>query len=94
MLIRVLSVKVLIYVIVPERTVFFILRVLGCLCFVYNHGLNVKKLDFRTIKIVFLDYSPTQKGYKSFDPVTRKRYVSKDVTIIESAPYFSEFTPI
>lgn len=56
------------------------------LCSCYDHHYN--KLDPRAIKIVFIGYSPTQKGYCYYCPQTRKTYVSRDVTFVEDTPYF------
>lgn len=39
-------------------------RVFGCLCLVHNYGVDVRKLDPRSIKAIFLGYSPTQNEYK------------------------------
>ncbi|KAK2975146.1 hypothetical protein RJ640_010826 [Escallonia rubra] len=47
------------------------------------------KLDPRAVKCVFIGYSPTQKGYKCYNPTTRKTYVSSDVTFVEEESYFS-----
>ncbi|KAF3771649.1 Retrovirus-related Pol polyprotein from transposon TNT 1-94 [Nymphaea thermarum] len=63
-------------------------RVFGCSCFVHNHSPTLKKLDPRSIKVVFLGYSSTQKGYKCVDPTTSKVYVSRDVTFHEHEAYF------
>ncbi|KAF3782651.1 Retrovirus-related Pol polyprotein from transposon TNT 1-94 [Nymphaea thermarum] len=64
-------------------------RVFGCVCFVHDHSPSLKKLDPRSIKAVFLGYSPTQKGYKCVDPTTSKVYVSRDVTFHEHETYFT-----
>jgi hypothetical protein len=37
-------------------------KVIGCVCFVHIHGPTRSKLDPRSFKCVFVDYSPTQKG--------------------------------
>ncbi|XP_031505644.2 retrovirus-related Pol polyprotein from transposon TNT 1-94 isoform X1 [Nymphaea colorata] len=67
-------------------------RVFGCVCFIHDHSPYVKKLDPRSIKGVFVGYSPTQKGYKCLDPTTGRVYVTKDVTFLEHVSYFCENT--
>ena len=66
------------------------LRVFGCTSFVHFHSQNKPKLDPRALKTIFLGYSPTQKGYKCYDPLTRKMYVSYDVSFFENQLYFSK----
>lgn len=63
-------------------------RVFGCFCFVRSHAIDVKKLDPRSIHMVFLGYSHTQKGYKCLDHSTGRWYVSRDATFIEYESYF------
>ena len=38
---------------------------------------------------VFLGYSSTQKGYKCYDPILQKLYISLDITFFEHTPYYS-----
>ena len=47
------------------------LKVFGNLAFIHIHDHNTSKLDGRVIKCVFLSYSPTQKGYKCFHPLSK-----------------------
>ena len=47
------------------------LKVFGNLAFIHIHDHNTSKLDGRVIKCVFLGYSPTQKGYKCFHPLSK-----------------------
>ncbi|KAM2042519.1 hypothetical protein ACFX16_036199 [Malus domestica] len=65
------------------------LKVFGCVCFVHIQTLNRDKLDARATKCVFMGYSTTQKGYKCFNPVTKKCTVSRDVKFDEDYPYFT-----
>jgi hypothetical protein len=64
-------------------------KVFGCVCFVHIHGPTRSKLDPRSLKCVFVGYSPTQKGYKCYHPPSRKYSVSMDVTFFEQQSYFS-----
>jgi len=65
------------------------LRIFGCVCFVQDNRPNVRKLDSRAVKCVFVGYSATQKGYVCWSPVERRLFVSMDVTFRESEPYYS-----
>jgi hypothetical protein len=61
------------------------LRVIGCLA--YNMILKHKresKLTDRATLCYLLGYSPTQKGWKLWDPSTRKIVLSRDVIFDES----------
>ena len=48
------------------------LKVFGCITSVHIHPHNQIKLDPRAHKCVFIGYYLTQKGYKRFDPSTKK----------------------
>lgn len=64
-------------------------HVFGCVCFVHVYDMP-NKLSPRSVKCIFLGYSRTQNGYKCFEPIFGKSYVSADVTLFESTVYFSE----
>jgi hypothetical protein len=66
------------------------LKVFGCTAFVHIHSHLRTKLEPRAIKCVFIGYSPTQKGYKCYDPITKKIFLSLDVTFFENEPYFQK----
>jgi len=65
-------------------------KVFGCVCFVRDHRPSVGKLDPQAVKCVFVGYSSTQKGYKCWDPVGKKLFVSMDVFFREFEPYYTK----
>jgi hypothetical protein len=64
-------------------------RVFGCVCFVHDHRPSVGKLDPQAVECVLVGYASTQKGYKCWDPIRRRLFVSMDVTFCEFEPYYS-----
>jgi hypothetical protein len=62
------------------------LKVFGNTCFVYTHKLD--KLDFTSIKTIFLGYSSQKKGYKCYDPKTKKLHISRNIFFLENEPFF------
>ncbi|XP_043700429.1 uncharacterized protein LOC122651179 [Telopea speciosissima] len=56
----------------------------------HSNGIVGDKLDPRSTKCVFLGNSRTQKGYRCYDPITRRQFVSVDVTFFEGTSYFSD----
>ncbi|KAG6512389.1 hypothetical protein ZIOFF_030500 [Zingiber officinale] len=65
------------------------LKIFGCTCFVHVQTGHRDKLDPRAVKCIFLGYSQTQKGYKCFDFLSKKLYVTRDVRFAEQIPYFT-----
>jgi len=63
-------------------------RIFGSVAYVHIHSQNRGKLDPRALKCVFIGYSPTQKGYKCYQPSSKKFFVSADVTFDESESFF------
>ncbi|KAF8406763.1 hypothetical protein HHK36_008855 [Tetracentron sinense] len=47
------------------------------------------KLSSRSVICVFLGYGEGKKGYRCFDPITQKLYVSRHVVFLEHIPFFS-----
>ncbi|KAH0748613.1 hypothetical protein KY290_027845 [Solanum tuberosum] len=64
-------------------------RIFGSVAYVHIHSQNRGKLDPRALKCVFIGYSPTQKGYKCYQPSSKKFFVSTDVTFDESESFFN-----
>ena len=52
------------------------------------HTPGKTKLDSRAVKHVFIGYPPDKKGYKCYNPLTKKTVVSMDVTFLENQQYF------
>jgi hypothetical protein len=64
-------------------------RVFGCTCFVLRPHVERSKLSSRSIICVFLGYGEGKKGYRCFDPITQKLYVSRHVVFLEHILFFS-----
>jgi hypothetical protein len=64
-------------------------RVFGCTCFVLHPHVERSKLSPRSAICVFLGYGEGKKGYRCFDPITHKLYVSRHVVFLEHIPFFS-----
>ena len=69
-------------VLYPERAPFSLTpRVFGYVSFVHVLDPGRDKLSPRAHKCIFLEYSRTQKGYRCYNPKSRRYFVSVDVTI-------------
>ena len=66
------------------------LRVFGCACFVLIPREQRDKLEAKSMKCMFIGYSPTQKGYKCYNPETRRVLVSRDVKFMEEKWFYAE----
>ncbi|KAL0846891.1 hypothetical protein Bca101_020137 [Brassica carinata] len=66
------------------------LRVFGCVCYVWVPGEQRDKLEEKSTKAMFIGYSITQKGYKCYDPDTRRVLVSREVKFVESTGYYEK----
>ena len=64
------------------------LKVFGCSVFVHIHAQHCSKLDPNALKCIFVGYSPNQKGYKCYSPVTQRFYTSMDVSFFEHQPFY------
>ena len=56
-------------------------RVFGCSAYVHQ---RLRKLDPRAIRCIFVSYAYLQKGYRCYDPNTKKMYVTRDVQFHEN----------
>lgn len=67
------------------------LKVFGCI--VFTHTPNSRsKLDPIAEKCIFIGYSPNQKGYRCYNPTTKKIHVSMDVTFLELQPFYKKIS--
>nr|AAU90089.1 putative polyprotein [Oryza sativa Japonica Group] len=61
------------------------LKVFGCVGYVKTVKPNLRKLDDRGTRMVFIGYEQGSKAYRMYDPVSRRFYVSRDVVFDEAA---------
>lgn len=66
------------------------LRIFGCACWPNLRPYNSHKLQFRSVRCVFLGYSVMHKGYKCLDISTGRIYTSRDVIFDENIFPFSK----
>ena len=60
------------------------LKVFGCLCYALVPAEKRTKLERKSVPGVFVGYSSVKKGYRIFDPSTKKVIVSRDVKFNEA----------
>jgi hypothetical protein len=63
-------------------------RVFGCIAYVHVLYEKRSKLDSTSDKCVFIGYSFKQKGFKCFNPSTRKLQVSRNVVFDEMVSWY------
>ncbi|KAG8485451.1 hypothetical protein CXB51_021502 [Gossypium anomalum] len=59
------------------------LKVFGCVCYVLILAERRTKLERRSAPGIFIGYSSTKKGYRVYDPSTKKILVSRDIKFDE-----------
>ena len=65
------------------------LKVFGCIAYVHILDEICTNLDAKAEKCVFIGYSFEQKGYKCYNPSTRKFHVSTDVVFDELSSWYA-----
>ncbi|KAI5322513.1 hypothetical protein L3X38_031585 [Prunus dulcis] len=63
------------------------LKIFGCLCYVHIPSEVRQKLDAKSTKGIFVGYATCEKGYRVYDPVTKKLLLSRDVVFDENAAW-------
>ncbi|KAD1605691.1 hypothetical protein E3N88_42566 [Mikania micrantha] len=66
------------------------LRVFGCITYKLVPSQHRRKLDSRAEKNIFIGYSSQCKGYRLFNPITKKFTVERNVTFIEGRKWHWE----
>jgi hypothetical protein len=61
------------------------LKIFGCVCYVHIPSEVRQKLDAKSIKGVFVGYAVCEKGYRVYDPTTKRILLSRDVVFDENA---------
>ncbi|CAL8152332.1 unnamed protein product [Prunus armeniaca] len=59
------------------------LKVFDSLCYVHVPNELRHKLELKSVKGVFVGYATCEKGYRIFDPISKKLTLSRDVTFDE-----------
>lgn len=59
----------------------------GCVAYAHVPDVLRKKLDDKAKKYIFIGYSHETKGYKLYNPETKKVVVSHDVTFDEKVAW-------
>ena len=61
------------------------LRTFGCVAHMKVTTPNLKKLDDRSRRTIFVGYEPGSKAYRVYDPVSQRVHVSRDLVFEEAA---------
>lgn len=71
-----------------------LLRVFGCLCYPNTAATSRHKIALRSVACVFLGYPSDHRGYRCYDPATRRVLTSRHVYFVEDVfPFASRTAP-
>lgn len=75
-----------------QKLDYSMLKAFGSACFPYLRPMAAHKLEPRSLKCVFLGYSPQHKGYRCLYPPAGKVYISKHVVFDEERfPFMDQY---
>lgn len=60
------------------------IRVFGCQAFLHIPKAKRSKFEPKSISCIFVGYSLVAKAYRLYNPVTGKRFISRDVVFMEN----------
>nr|GFC57309.1 zinc finger, CCHC-type [Tanacetum cinerariifolium] len=63
------------------------LRIFGCTTYTKITMPHLKKLDDRSIPLVYLGVEEESKACRLYDPIAKKKHVSRDVKFMETKPW-------
>nr|GEV41020.1 zinc finger, CCHC-type [Tanacetum cinerariifolium] len=63
------------------------LRIFGCTAYAKITTPHLKKLDDRSIPLIYLGIEEGSKACRLYDPITKKKHVSRDVKFTETKPW-------
>ena len=63
------------------------LRTFGCIAHVKVTTPNLRKLDDRSRRMIFVGYEPGSKAYRAYDPTTRHIHISRYIIFDEAAQW-------
>jgi hypothetical protein len=61
------------------------LKIFGCVVYVRNTRPNLKKLEDRRRRMIFIGYEHGTKAYRAYDPATKKVMITCDLVFDEAA---------
>jgi hypothetical protein len=70
------------------------MKVFGCIAYAHVSKENIRKMDDKSVKCIFIGYSTETRSYRLFDPQAKKVIISKDVVFDEQGIYQSELVQL
>ena len=81
------------YLTLFKKLLDYSLRVFGCLCYPFIRPYNNHKLQYQSVRCIFLGYTLRNKGYLCLDYLTRQVYVTPHVVFNETQFPFNKNPP-